>query len=47
MTRHAGPIVPLALFFTLSLLIGCSSVAVRTVRFTEVPPYPPTFPDLV
>jgi len=22
-------------------------VAVRTVRFTEVPPYPPTFPDIV
>lgn len=29
------------------LLAGCGSVAVRTVRFTEVPPYPPTFPDLV
>ena len=29
------------------LSAGCSSVAVRTVRFTEVPPYPPTFPDIV
>lgn len=29
------------------LLAGCGSVAVRTVRFTEVPPYPPTFPDIV
>jgi len=29
------------------LSAGCGSVAVRTVRFTEVPPYPPTYPDLV
>ena len=29
------------------LSAGCGSVAVRTVRFTEVPPYPPTFPDIV
>jgi len=29
------------------LSAGCSSVAVRTVRFTEVPAYPPTFPDIV
>ena len=31
----------------LSLVTGCSSVAVRTVRFTEVPPYPPTYADIV
>jgi len=29
------------------LSAGCSSVAVRTVRFTEVQAYPPTYPDLV
>jgi hypothetical protein len=29
------------------LSAGCSSVAVRTVRFTEVPPYPPTYADIV
>lgn len=26
---------------------GCGSVAVRTVRFTEVQAYPPTYPDIV
>ena len=29
------------------LSAGCSSVAVRTVRFTEVQTYPATYPDLV
>jgi hypothetical protein len=29
------------------LSAGCSSVAVRTVPFTEVPPYPSTFADIV
>ena len=47
MTPYARPIVLLVLCLTLPLLTGCSSVAVRTVRFTEVPPYPPTFPDIV
>lgn len=29
------------------LTVGCSSVAVRTVRFAEVQAYPPTYPDIV
>lgn len=29
------------------LTAGCSSVAVRTVPFTEVQAYPPTYPDIV
>jgi len=29
------------------LLAGCSSVAVRTVPFSEAQKYPPTYPDLV
>ena len=29
------------------LAAGCSSVAVKTVRFTETPAYPATFPDIV
>jgi len=47
MTRHPRPIVLLALCLTLSLLTGCNSVATKTVRFTETPVYPPTFPDII
>jgi hypothetical protein len=47
MTPYARPIVLLVSCLALSLVTGCSSVAVRTVRFTEVPPVPPTYPDIV
>ena len=47
MTHHAKSIVLVALCLTLSFLAGCSGVAVRTVRFTEVQTYPPTLPDIV
>jgi len=47
MTPYARPIVLLVSCLALSLVTGCSSVAVRTVRFTEVPPFPPTYPDIV
>ena len=47
MTPYARPIVLLVSCLALSLLTGCSSVAVRTVRFTEVPPYQPTYADIV
>ena len=47
MTRRAKPIAPLTLCVAVSLLAGCTNVAVKTVRFTEVQTYPPTAPDIV
>ena len=41
------PIFHFAFCIALFLLAGCSSVAVKTVPFTEVPTYPPIFPDLI
>jgi len=47
MTRHGKPIILLTLCVALSLLAGCSNVAVRTVPFTDVQAYPPTYPDII
>jgi len=46
MLRRQGVIAILTLCAAF-LPAGCSSVAVRTVPFTEVPPYPSTFADIV
>ena len=47
MTHPARPMLLFMLCMALSLLAGCSSVAVRTVPFPEVQKYPPTYPDIV
>lgn len=48
MTRRPKPIGLFVLCIVLGFLVaGCSSVAVRAVRFPEVQTYPPTYPDLV
>ncbi len=47
MLRRLGTIIRPILYIVISLLAGCSSVAVRTVPFTGVPTYPPTYPDIV
>jgi hypothetical protein len=48
MECRAKPVILFLLCFALGFLAaGCSSVAVRTVRFPEVQTYPPTYPDIV
>ena len=47
MTHGAKRILLLMLCIAVGFLVGCSSVAVRTVRFPEVQTYPPTYPDIV
>lgn len=40
-------VIAILTLYAAFLSAGCSSVAVRTVRFTEVQTYPATYPDLV
>lgn len=48
MTRCSKPSRSFVLCIALGLVAaGCSSVAVRTVRFPEVQTYPPTYPDII
>ena len=40
-------VIGIAMLCAVLMLVGCSSVAVRTVRFTEVQAYPSAPPDII